>query len=839
MPVHPSRWLRYARRIPSRLSRSSDPRIQRAYTTGRHLVRRTVNTVTPLQLGWVGNLHAARWLPDGRFELSGWAFERGHGYTDTPPTVRVRLTALGVPPVEAEVENYDEPLANSRLSAAMDDYTKSGFVARFDPAALWALGRPKRWTVEILISSEGHRAKGTLTRRTSLSSAYYLFPRTFEDGVQALPEWDDRNGLQFRVGRPRVRVENARLDGREVSLEVVCAGPEFASAELRSVQGVTPLRATAVAPGRYRLAGTLPPVDPAGPSGITEAGEDEGRYTPEVGDVLPVISHFVVVTDTRGHEHTARSTIDPLAPVAWPATPPLADTGEGGVFRLWDTEAMLVVTAVSIEHEPVPGVRVSGVVLGDLAEPQLTLVGGRARRSMSIEVRPDRTFEAYGSWLASAWGRRGVPPMSGRYTLRGQRPDGTWFRVAADAGVIAQAPQRDVLDLFTCHLGVAEGRRLACTLSASQTASEFGSFNQGRLRELYTSSSMQGRHQFYFESFGGKQANCNPFALDREVAARFPDVPRYWGVIDAAVAVPEGAIPVVRGTEAWWEARQTSKYVITNEWLQRSFQRMPYQVVLQTWHGSMFKRIGLDRPSTDIVMRRALLKERSNWDVLLSQNPHSSEIFKSAYDWKRPIWEEGYPRNDLLLTAPREPMRRQLGIPEDKIAVLYAPTWREDRAEMVTFLDLERLVADLGDDYVLLLRGHSRTMEAGADVILPGIIDVTSYPDITDLFLAADAMITDYSSVMFDFSVTGRPMLFFVPDIEEYRDSLRGVYFDLAPVAPGPLLSTQDEVGAAILAMQAEAPRYAEAYRAWQQRFNPYDDGHSAERVIDRLLARG
>ncbi|NMD47631.1 MAG: glycosyl/glycerophosphate transferase, partial [Propionibacterium sp.] len=92
-------------------------------------------------------------------------------------------------------------------------------------------------------------------------------------------------------------------------------------------------------------------------------------------------------------------------------------------------------------------------------------------------------------------------------------------------------------------------------------------------------------------------------------------------------------------------------------------------------------------------------------------------------------------------------------------------------------------------------------------------------------------------SVMFDFSVTGRPMMFFVPDIEEYRGELRGVHFDLAEAAPGPLLHTQDEVVAAVTTIERDAPLYAEKYRAWQERFNSHDDGHSAERVIDRLLA--
>jgi len=232
-----------------------------------------------------------------------------------------------------------------------------------------------------------------------------------------------------------------------------------------------------------------------------------------------------------------------------------------------------------------------------------------------------------------------------------------------------------------------------------------------------------------------------------------------------------------------------------------------------------------------------LLREKVKWDVLLSQNHHSSEIFATAYDWDGPILEEGYPRDDPLTVADGSEIRARLGVGADKTAILYAPTWRENLTAMVTFLDLERLCRDLGSDYVVLLRGHSRTIEFGESVDVPGVIDVTTYPEITDLYLAADALVTDYSSVMFDYSVTRRPMIFFTPDMAAYRDALRGTYFDLAELAPGPVLSTQDEVTEAIRALQTQGERYRERYERWHERFNRYDDGHSGERVVARLMA--
>jgi CDP-glycerol glycerophosphotransferase len=151
---------------------------------------------------------------------------------------------------------------------------------------------------------------------------------------------------------------------------------------------------------------------------------------------------------------------------------------------------------------------------------------------------------------------------------------------------------------------------------------------------------------------------------------------------------------------------------------------------------------------------------------------------------------------------------------------------------MVDFLDPVALASDA--DAVVLVRGHSRTIEPGRDQSGPRVIDVTGFPDTSQLLLAADALVTDYSSVMFDFSVTGKPMYFFVPDLEHYRGELRGFYFDLAEHAPGPLVRTQEELTQALRA--ADESRYADRYALWRQRFNARDDGRAAERVVTRII---
>ena len=370
---------------------------------------------------------------------------------------------------------------------------------------------------------------------------------------------------------------------------------------------------------------------------------------------------------------------------------------------------------------------------------------------------------------------------------------------------------------------------------------------QDALERRYATRPQGLEDAVFFESFYGRNASCNPLAIDRELARVAPGVIRYWSVVDLSVAVPEGAVPVVEGSPEWWRARGSARLLVVNDWLRRRFARRPGQVVLQTWHGTPLKRLALHRSGFDPRRALAVLRESRRWNVLLAQNPYGAGILRSAYGFRRrPVWVEGYPRNDVLVRGDAAGVRRELGIAEAARVLLYAPTWRDDREQIVDFLDLDRLAATAGA--VVLVRGHSRTLLPGSDLGSSGgaasptsgarVIDVTSYPDVSRLLLAADALITDYSSVMFDFTVTGKPLYFFAPDLDHYRGELRGFYFDLASEAPGPVTATQDELEAA-LADPGQTADHAERYAAWRARFNARDDGRAAERVVARILDQG
>jgi CDP-glycerol glycerophosphotransferase len=283
--------------------------------------------------------------------------------------------------------------------------------------------------------------------------------------------------------------------------------------------------------------------------------------------------------------------------------------------------------------------------------------------------------------------------------------------------------------------------------------------------------------------------------------------------------------------------------IISNDCLMDPFAKAPHTRYLQTWHGTPLKRIFHDvaRPSFPHAdtMDVWLTRDVKRWDALLSQNPHCTDALRSAFRYEGDVLELGSPRNDVLSSPERDAIRAQvreeLGIAEDARAVLYAPTWRDGAAFRLE-LDVDRLCRELGGDVVVLVRAHGVDAATARIDAQPGVRDVSGRPEIGDLYLAADVLVTDYSSVAIDFAITGKPMLFFVYDLDRYRDDMRGFYFDLAADPPGPFLTTSDDVIAALRDLDGVVERYGEAYARFRERFCPWDDGHASARVVDAFF---
>jgi len=381
---------------------------------------------------------------------------------------------------------------------------------------------------------------------------------------------------------------------------------------------------------------------------------------------------------------------------------------------------------------------------------------------------------------------------------------------------------------------------------------ERGRFNQQRLRtSVYAAGQREPlRDAVVYSSFGGRQYSDSPRAIHEELVRRGADLEHLWVVTDARCRVPETATVVREGSREYYEALSRSRYVVDNDHFPTWFARRDDQICVQTWHGTPLKRLGLDvseMRQTVRAFQRRWDQQVRNWQYVVSPNRFATPILQRAYEIKGAMLETGYPRVDVLAGAGRDEagrrLRAQLGLPEGKRVVLYMPTYRDfardrrGRYRLEPALDIERLRAAVGEDTVVLFRKHHYVIDP-VPVTADGFVrDVSSYPDGTELLLAADVLVTDYSSTIVDFANTGRPLLLFTYDLDDYRDQIRGFYLDFEGRVPGPLLRTTDELGEALRGLDDVVSAYADRYARFRADFCELDDGHAAARVVDRVFA--
>jgi CDP-glycerol glycerophosphotransferase len=315
-----------------------------------------------------------------------------------------------------------------------------------------------------------------------------------------------------------------------------------------------------------------------------------------------------------------------------------------------------------------------------------------------------------------------------------------------------------------------------------------------------------------------------------------------WSVNDLSVTPPEGTHALVRGTPEWFDALGSARLLVSSGTFPEFFRKSPGQTYLQMWHGTPIKRIGRDVTSSRLSTEhysRLLLREAGAWDFLVSSSPYCSRVFRQALGYDGELLEVGRPGNDLLFgagaSAIRTAVRSHLGIGDEQTVLLYAPTWRDDAPrgsgwEKVLHLDHAAVTA-ARPDVTVLVRGHPNTVLAPDVRESDRVVDVTSYPDITRLYLAADVLVTDYSAAMFDFALTDRRIVLLTPDLEQYRDRVRGLYLDLESMAPGPVVSSTQQV---LDVLDDDA--WALARKQLCSIYAPHDDGRATARLLDVVL---
>ncbi|MEV6166143.1 CDP-glycerol glycerophosphotransferase family protein [Streptomyces sp. NPDC052052] len=840
-------------------------------------VPRPVLRVTDRDLPLTARLREAHWQ-DGRLHVRGYAYLRNLPATSRRSELRAGWLRAGrrhVVPLR--LRTVDEPEATVASRQSLHDYDCSGFETVIDPARLRidARGSLERLTWRLEIGIAGHG----MLRRSCLSTNEAAAPPPVHR-----PDGDHRIVPAFENGRLVLHAEriDARFETHRAGGPAGGAGTVAIDGMVRDRYGTGPLRLALT----HRASGSSFDAPVTVHEGAVPSAAGWRRFTAVVpldalvgarpaageGAVPAQLSYSLHLVGPDGR----RTPIDVPGPVP-PGRYPLDGEGEGegdgdvGERRelgltagsrgnllisdravqpavdlaTWteDGQVLLEGTFPDLPGHPVELVaRHSGH--GEEAVLPVTSFGPAGERRFRAALRPD-AVEGPGGKL---------PLGQGHWYLflreQGRRDD------AHDAPLRIPAAAHRTLPAARTLAGrryLIERRfhdQLLINCASVLTAAERGARGRRLLREAYRSRRTTPlRDTVLYSSFDGRQYSDSPRAIHEELVRRGIELEHLWVVRDQQALIPTGATAVEHGSAAWHEALASSRHIVTNTQLPEWFERREGQCVVQTWHGTPLKRIGLDLAGTAQANAAyiATIEQRARqWSLLVSPNRFSTPVLRRAFGYRGEVLECGYPRNDLFHAPDRAKVaaavRERLGIPEGKRVVLYAPTWREDRPQgggryaLDLRLDLTAAERAAGPETVLLVRRHYLVTDRLRDSGSGFVRDVSRYGDVGELMLISDALVTDYSSLMFDFAQTGRPMLFHTYDLAHYRDTLRGFCFDFETRAPGPLIPDSAGLVEALRDPQQATRGHAQAYEAFLRDFCDLDDGHAAARVVDRML---
>ena len=362
-----------------------------------------------------------------------------------------------------------------------------------------------------------------------------------------------------------------------------------------------------------------------------------------------------------------------------------------------------------------------------------------------------------------------------------------------------------------------------------------------------------------FISFHGRGYSCNPKYLHKYLLTneKYKDYKFIWAVKKGKGKDISGAEVIRYNSVKYFYYLAKSKYWIVNCKLPRHILKKEDQVYLQTWHGTPLKRLAHDiEIGADAKFYRTGISKKemtetydidvNRYDYLISPNKFSTEKFQSAFDIERNrIIETGYPRNDYLTNISDSEIKKikeKFKIPEDKKVILYAPTWRDNSFDVkgYTFklqVDFIKWKEFLGEEYVVLFKPHylitNKFNNRGLEKFL---YTISEDKDINELYVISDILVTDYSSVFFDYAILQRPILFYMYDLKEYEEEIRGFYLDIKKDLPGNIFTKEEELLKEILNIEKYKKNTSKLLENFNNTYNYLQDGHASDRVIKVLL---
>ncbi|GAA1160523.1 CDP-glycerol glycerophosphotransferase [Kitasatospora gansuensis] len=806
-------------------------------------------------------LYDSAW-EDGKLKITGHAFPEHLGAENRHDMVKVLVLreAKGRRVLAVQTKAMYSPEATASSPHDLYNCDWAGFSAVIDPKRLKHRGqwRDGSWRVLIAGIGKGGVYKGRISGGWS-DTAEYPPVQWVEDDVRIVP-WLKNNHVYLRVERVRVRALTVGEQGGEITFTGQArSGTDLAGVQLRllhtesdrellyPVELGTPVGRDVPFSASFPIA-ELTAVREAWDA-LDPAAEERlrDRWATELlladGTTVPV-----VIDDRRAPEQLnlpilngTRALFSKPSPSGYlQFTDQVLQPVVDDIVRAKDTEGFLLSGSF-----PLPGSHHYELVIRHNWREEehrypVEITDGRFRAA--LPAVPTASFAGQVPLHRGTWDVEFRPV--------GAEPGSLWPSALLASTSHGELP----LEVEARGRRVVLERRTYDSLSLESHSDllpeERSGYRQRRLRNGFAEAQRAPLTDtvLYNVALGGQYAG-SPRAVHEELVRRGTALRHVWTSDDMQADLPQSAEPVRQWSPEWYEHLATAKYVVTSTHLPDFFVRRPGQVVLQTWHGTPLKRIGHDFEKvwfTDSEYLKTLDREVAQWSLLVSGNTFSTGVLRRAFKYQGQILESGYPRNDVLLAPDREKtaeqVRERLGLPEGKKVVLYAPTFREDRRrpqggyQLDLRIDLAAAQAALGEDQVLLVRAHEvmcgQVPSAGNGYVW----DVGTYPDMADLLLVADVLVTDYSSATFDFANTGKPILFFTYDLEHYRDNLRGFSLDFEADAPGPLLETSAELVEALGRVDAVAAEHADKYAAFRQKYCDLDDGQASARVVDALL---
>lgn len=364
-----------------------------------------------------------------------------------------------------------------------------------------------------------------------------------------------------------------------------------------------------------------------------------------------------------------------------------------------------------------------------------------------------------------------------------------------------------------------------------------------------------------FEAFGGRNYTCSPKAIYEKMLTmpEFKDFKFIWAFVEPdkhEIKEDERTTIVKSKSKEYYKYCSIAKYWIVNSIMLEHITKKEGQVYVQCWHGTPLKRLRYDIEVSEAVLNTVKeIRKRNDidakrFDYFISPSKYCTEKFTSAFNLKalgkeNIIIEQGYPRNDFLFNKSEEDIieiKKKIGIPLDKKVIFYLPTFRDNQHTSgvgYTYkleLDLDRFKEKFEDKYVLLFSPHYFIANSIDLTKYNGfVINVARYDEINELYLASDIIMTDYSSVFFDFANLKKPMLFYMYDYELYQGKLRDFYISLDEL-PGPIAKNQEELENYLENIEEEFEKYQEKYKNFNEKYNYLDNGDASLRVIKEIF---